>query len=264
MFFPVFFLRGELRSSFTRADIRREEDIDGDVRRFQQELASLAAESSWRLVDQLGAPLSALNLAFGGAWDRGTTPLTGGLESLPTIDDWGARLGVSAVVNQGNTMLHAGASRRGRFPALREVYSEALNRFLPNPDLRPETLVALEGGVTSLLAGGEIQVVGFTHRLSCAIRRVSLPDGRRQRVNSDELTSTGVEICFSRSLGPLEVGGEVILQSVELPDPSASRNTEPENVPERTGSGFLRLPEVAGISTMLEAAYTGSRFCISG
>jgi iron complex outermembrane recepter protein len=254
--------RGEVRSSFTRADIRREEDIDGDVRRFQQELTSLAAESRWRLVDRPGAPVSALNLAFGGAWDRGTTPLTGGLESLPTIDDWGGRVGVSAVVNEGNTMLHLGANRRGRFPALREVYSEALNRFLPNPDLRPETLVALEGGVTSLFAGGEIQVVGFRQRLTDAIRRISLPDGRRQRVNADELTSTGVEILFSRSLGPLEVGGEVTLQSVELTDPSTSRNTEPENVPERAGSGFLRLPAVAGISTTLEGAYTGTRFCI--
>lgn len=254
--------RGEFRTSLTRADIRREEDIDGNVRRFEQELTSLAAESSWRLVDGPGALLSALNLAFGGAWDRGNTPLTGGLESLPTIDDWGARLGMSAVVNDGNTMLHVGASRRGRFPALREVYSEALNRFLPNPDLRPETLVALEGGVTSLFAGGEIQVVAFSHRLSDAIRRISLPDGRRQRVNADELTSAGVEVFFSRSLGALEVGGEVTLQAVELTDPSTSRNTEPENVPERTGSGFLRLPRVAGISTTLEAAYTGAQFCI--
>lgn len=254
--------RGELRTSVTRADIRREEDIDGTVRRFEQELSSLAAESSWRIVDRPGAPLSALNLAFGGAWDRGSTPRTGGLESLPTIDDWGARLGLSAVVNDGHTMLHVGASRRGRFPALREVYSEALNRFLPNPDLRPETLVALEGGVTSLFAGGEIQVVGFTHRLSDAIRRISLPDGRRQRVNADELTSTGVELLFSRSVGAVEFGGEVTLQSVELTDPSTSQNAEPENVPERTGSAFLRFPVVAGISTTLDAAYTGSQFCI--
>lgn len=254
--------RGEVRTSVTRADIRREEDVDGTVRRFEQALTSLAAESRWRLLDRPGSAVTALNLAFGGAWDRGSTPLTGGLESLPTIDDWGARVGLSAVVNDGNTMLHLGASRRGRFPALREVYSEALNRFLPNPDLRPETLVALEGGVTSLFAGGEIQVVGFTHRLSGAIRRISLPDGRRQRVNADELTSTGLEILFSRTLGRVELGGEITVQSVELMDAATSRNREPENVPEHTGSGFLRFPLGAGLSTTLEAAYTGPQFCI--
>ena len=254
--------RGDFRSSITWADIRHDETVDDEYRAFEQTLFSAAAETVWRLIDRPGSGLSGLRLSFGGAYDRGTTPLTGGLEPLPTIPDWGARVGLSALVNNGNTMLHAGASRRGRFPSLRESFSEALNRFVPNPDLKPEHLFAVEAGVTTRVATGELQVVGFRHALDGAIRRISLPDRMRMRVNSDELTSLGVEVLFSQSLGRVDVGGEVTLQSVDLLDPSTSVNSHPENVPERSGSAFVSLPLLAGLSSTFEAEYTGAQFCI--
>jgi iron complex outermembrane receptor protein len=254
--------RVDFRSSFTYADIRHDETVDGAFRAFEQELVSAAAETVWRLVDRPGAGLSSLRLSFGGAYDRGATPLTGGLESLPAIHDWGARAGLSALVADGGTMLHVSASRRGRFPALREVYSEALDRFEPNPGLRPEHLVAAELGITTRLGTGEIQVVGFQQQLTDAIRRISVLNGRHQRVNSEELASRGVEVLFSQTFGRVDVGGEITLQSVELTDPATLVNTEPENVPERSGSAYLGLPVVAGLSTTLEAEYTGSQFCI--
>ena len=254
--------RGDFRSSITWADIRHDETVDDEFRAFEQTLFSAAAETVWRLIDRPASGLSGLRLSFGGAYDRGTTPLTGGLEPLPTIHDWGARVGLSALVNNGNTMLHAGASRRGRFPSLRESFSEALNRFVPNPDLKPEHLFAVEAGVTTRVATGELQVVGFRHALDGAIRRISLPDRMRKRVNSDELTSLGVEVLFSQSLGRVDVGGELTLQSVDLIDPSTSVNSHPENVPERSGSAFVSLPLPVGLSSTLEAEYTGPQFCI--
>jgi iron complex outermembrane receptor protein len=254
--------RGEFRSSVTYAGIRHDETVDDEYREFGQRLFSVAGETLWRLIDRPGAGLTGLRVSFGGAYDRGTTPLTGGLESLPTIHDWGARVGLSALVNGGSTMLHAGASRRGRFPALRESYSEALNRFVPNPDLKPEHLFAVEAGVTSRVGTGELQVVGFRHALDGAIRRISLPDRKRMRVNSDELTTLGVEVLFSQSLGRVDVGGEMTLQSVDLTDPSNDVNLHPENVPERSGSAFIRLPLGGGFASTLEAEYTGTQYCI--
>lgn len=254
--------RGDLRSSFTWADITHDEDVDGEVRAFEQKLMSVAVENVWRLIDRPRPGLSALSLSFGGAWDRGTTPRTGGLEALPTIDDWGARVGLSALIAGGDVMLHAGASRRGRFPALRETYSEALNRFVPNPDLTPEHLVAVEAGVTSRLGDGELQVVGFRHALSDAIRRISLPDGKRKRVNSEQLESVGVEVLFSQTFGSLEVGGGFTLQSVQLTDPRTLVNTNPENVPERSGSAHVRLPLASGLVVSTGVEYTGAQYCI--
>ena len=253
---------GDFRSAVTWADIRHDETVDDEYREFQQKLFSVAGETVWRLVDRPGGGVSGLRLSFGGAFDRGTTPRAGGLDPLPTIDDWGARVGLSALVNGGSTMLHAGASRRGRFPALRESFSEALDRFVPNPDLKPEHLFAVEAGLTSRVGTGELQVVGFRHALDGAIRRISLPDRMRMRVNSDELTSLGMEVLLSQSLGRVDLGAEMTLQSVDLVDPANAVNRHPENVPERAGSAFLTLPLAAGLSSTLEAEYTGPQYCI--
>ncbi|HSM04491.1 MAG TPA: TonB-dependent receptor [Longimicrobiales bacterium] len=253
--------RGELRAAFTLSDIFHESTEDGVAEEYEQRLMSLAGETIWRLLDDPTATVETLRLSLGGAWDRGTTPKTGGRTSLGTLDDWGARVGLSALLNDGATLVHAGLSRRGRFPSLRESYSEALDRFVPNPDLRPEHLVSLEGGITTRVGSGDVQVVGFHNRLDGAIRGITLEDGMRMRVNSDELESTGVEILFSQSFGAVAVGGDLTLQKVTLTDPGTALSTEPENMPEQAGRAWIELPLVAGISADAEVEYTGSQFC---
>ena len=253
--------RGDLRAALTFADIRHDATVDGELAEYQQQLSSLGGETVWRLVENRDGLLEALRLSVGGALDRGETPLTGGNPSLGTLDDWGARVGMTALTHDGATLFHAGVSRRGRFPALRETYSEALNRFQPNPDLHPERLVAFEGGVTTRLGEGELQVVGFHHRLTDAIRRITLPDKRRMRVNADRLESTGIEVLFSQTLGPLSLGGDLTLQAVNLVDPGTSASTQPENLPERSGRAYVRIPLADRTSLSAEAAYTGAQFC---
>src|SRR5690606_35845402 len=110
----------DLRSSFTLADITHENVVDGVSADYLQRLASVAGETVWRLLEGPAGPVDALRLSVGAAWDRATAPQTGGLESLGTLHDWGGRIGLSAVVDGGDALLHAGLSRRGRFPALRE------------------------------------------------------------------------------------------------------------------------------------------------
>lgn len=253
--------RGDLRLAFTLADIRHDATVDGDTREYLQRLASFGAETVWRLLDGGGGAIESLRLSTGGAWDRGETPLTGGLPSLGTLDDWGARIGLTALTNGGNTLLHAGLSRRARFPALRETYSEALKLFEPNPDLHPERLVAYEGGLTTKFGSGELQLVGFRHQLSDAIRRITLPDRRRKRVNSDELESTGIEVLLSQVWGPVSFGGDLTLQSVNLIDPGTALSSRPENLPETSGGMHVRVPLAEATTFSVQAAYTGAQFC---
>ncbi len=253
--------RADLRSSATFADISHDEVVDGDAASYRQQLFSLGAETVWHLVEDPDGGFRNLRLSLGGAYDRAATPRTGGLESLGTLHDWGLRVGLSAVANGGSTVLHASMSRRGRFPSLRETYSEALNRFVPNPDLTAEHLVAVEAGVTTRLGQGELQVVGFHHDLADAIRRITLEHGRRQRINSDELTSSGIEVLLAQSFGRLDIGGDLTLQAVELTDPGSAASSEPENLPEQVARlwGRYALPADAWIRA--EAEYTGSQFC---
>ncbi|NJD18879.1 MAG: TonB-dependent receptor [Gemmatimonadetes bacterium] len=253
--------RGDLKAAATWADIRQDMDVSGVESAYRQRLSSYGLESVWRLVERKEGALQAIRLSFGGALDHGDTPETGGLPAMDPMDDWGARLGLTALAGEGKTLLHAGVSRRGRFPALREVYSEALNRFEPNPDLHPERLVAFEGGVTTRLGNGELQVVGFHHQITDAIRRITLANKKRKRVNSDELNSTGVEVLFSQAVRSAEIGGDLMLQSVELVDPANPVSRRAENLPERSGGAYVRLPLVAGLTATGEARYTGVQFC---
>jgi len=253
--------RADLRGSFTVSDIRHEESVPEGDATYQQRLWSLGGETVWRVIAGGGA-LSSLRLSLGGAYDLGQTPQSGGREPLGTIASWGARAGFSALLGAGNTLLHGGLSRRARFPSLRELYSGALNRFAPNPDLKPETLLALETGLTTELGDTELQAVIFRHQLEDAVVRVVLPDSRFQRVNRDRLTSYGLELLASTLLGPATIGADLTAQSVSLTDPGLGTSARPENLPELFGTVFFRAPVGLGLTAAAEARHTGNQFCI--
>jgi iron complex outermembrane receptor protein len=162
----------------------------------------------------------------------------------------------------GSTLLHAGVSRRGRFPALRELYSGALDRFAPNPDLKPEHLIATEAGVTSRLGNGQVQAVGFHHLMKDAVVRVTLEDRRFMRVNRNELESLGFELLASQAFGPVELSGDLTIQNVDLTDTEAGETNRPENLPETFGSVNTRFPLVLGIRGSADLDYTGQQFAI--
>lgn len=253
--------RGELRGAFTYADITHDAVIDEEPARYRQRLWSMGGETVWRAVEHGAGPVDALRISLGGAVDGGDTPETGKLPPLGSLTDWGARAGATATLAGGSTLVHASVSRRGRFPSLRELYSEAINRFEPNPDLVPEHLIAFETGLTTRLGNGEVQAVGFHQRLSDAIRRITLPDGRRKRVNSDQIRSTGLELMGSQTFGAIGLSADLTLQSVRLIDPDSPGSVRPENLPEISGSVSGAVPLPAGFSARTQARYTGSQYC---
>ncbi|HEX8210033.1 MAG TPA: TonB-dependent receptor [Longimicrobium sp.] len=254
--------RGELRGAFTLVEVRHDELLPGEEARYRQRLLSIGGENQWRLVGSASTPHS-LRLSVGGAFDVAETPESGGREPRQDrLEEWGARIGLSAALNRGNTLLHAGASRRGRFPSLRELYSGALNRFQPNPNLRPEKLVALESGVTTRIGAGEIQAVVFRHQLDDAVVRITLPDRKFLRVNRNRLTSQGVELLATQQLGSVALAGDLTIQSVDLTDTAAGATHRPENLPELFGHAEARFPLALGLRATAEADYTGDQFCI--
>jgi len=253
--------RGELRTAFTWSDIRHDEILPDAEARYRQQLASLGAETVWRLIED-GTGIEALRVSVGGAYDVGKTPESGGREPLGTLHQWGVRAGFSMVVGGGDALIHGGVSRRGRFPALRELYSGALNRFAPNPDLEPEKLTAFEAGVTTRLGGGEVQAVFFRHDLRDAVVRTTLPDRRFFRVNRDRLASTGLELLAATTVGRVGLSGDLTLQSVDLTDPEAQVTHEPENLPSVFGTVRAALPIGFGTVATAELDYTGRQFCI--
>ncbi len=110
---------------------------------------------------------------------------------------------------------YAGASRRSRFPSLRELYSGALGKFVPNPDLEPEQQDLYEAGLLTRWTGGALGVSAFAGYLRGGIEKVSLPERKFQRVNVHEIRTLGVELVAEwRPVAALRLhGSHTVLQA---------------------------------------------------
>ena len=255
----------------TWADVRHDEVVTVDLNtpspaaspaEYRQRLWSVGAEVELPFQIGLGE-MNGGRLSAGLVYDGADTPETGGDVEGRTMTDWGGRLGVSTASRGGGLVVHAAVSRRGRFPALREMYSTALGRFHPNPDLEPEVLTVLEAGFTGRFDGYDVQVVGFHQRLDDAIARGAPPSGstaRFQRVNRNEIRSTGLEVLAGYTLGRLALETEFTLQDVEAISPGDAA-VRAEYEPELAGGIGGTLPLFAGIEAGAEVEYWSEQFC---
>lgn len=248
--------RGTIRTAATLAEVSYDERIDADpLQSYRQRLWSVGSEVMF--------PVATLTQLTGGVvFDAANTPESGDKPPLGTISAWGGRLGVSTIAANGELRLHAAASQRSRFPALRELYSGALGRFEPNPDLGPERLRAFEGGVTTNQGGVDLQAVVFHHRLSGAIVRAPVGDGKLQRENRDQIRSTGVEFLAGWASDAITITADLTAQHIRVHDPAADESRRPEHQPEFRMGTELAFPLPFDITGRTAARYTGSQMCV--
>jgi iron complex outermembrane receptor protein len=259
-----------LRASYTGADIRYAETLTpAAAADYRQKLASAGVE--------LEVPVGGrTQLAGGFVFDRSTTPETGGrTPGQEPFDNTGWRVGASHEVSS-RVRLHASVSERARFPSLRELYSGALNRFRPNPDLKPETLLGIEGGITvnrtfPSLGQSTIQVIAFRHRLDDAVVRITLSNPTRfQRVNRDRIESAGAELLGGFVFGDdpeqsVSLNGDATIQKIRIFDVTANdQQRRAENNPEQRGRLELGVPLPASLKVFAVARYTGRQYCLNG
>lgn len=259
-----------LRAAATIAEVRyRETLLPAPGVDYRQQLFSGGAE--------VDVPLGAgTALSAGVVYDRSETPETGGRASQDPFDDLGWRLGFTH--DFGPTLrFHASTSQRSRFPALRELYSGALDRFLPNPALKPENLLGFEAGFTldrpiGHTVYGSFQVTGFRHNLDDAVVRITLPapDRRFQRINRDRIESSGFELLGGLTFGndptrEVTLNGDALFQSVSIHDQTLAGEParHAENNPERRGSLELGVPLPWAMRGIAGARYTGTQYCLN-
>ena len=253
---------GAIATAFTFVDTDHDEELDpGGAASFSQRLWSAAAEVRQPFGQR--ADGSGAAITVGGSLDGSDTPETGGLPPQETLWDWGAKLTGSVTLTGGATRLHVGVSRRTRFPSLRELYSGALGRFVPNPELGPEVLVVGEAGVTASGESWTLQGVAFHQRLTDAIVRTEAGDGAFRRVNRDRVLSTGVELLGSGRWQFLSASVDLTLQSVRLEDPAIPDERHAEYQPAVSGSFELgaRLPAEIDARFLLD--HIGRRYCVN-
>jgi iron complex outermembrane receptor protein len=249
--------RGELRSAFTVSTVDYDEGLNGAAPGvYQQRLWSSAMEVEQPLV-------GSLRLTGGYSLDASTTPRTAGREALGRLSEWGGRLGISTLAFGDRWRLHGSMNRRARFAALRELYSGALNRFQPNPTLKPERMVGGEVGATLLAERWQLQGVVFRHDLEDAIVRTTLPNRRFYRVNRDRIKSAGLELLGGWSRGGVQLSADALVQRVRISDP-AVRGTErePENQPDLRLGTDVQFP-VAGFVVRANLDHSGTQYCVN-
>lgn len=264
-----------VRTALTYADISHDEIITTGITSgaplvrpgsYRQRLWSLGAEVELPFSGVGLGPFRGGRVSGGVAWDGADTPETGGAGEGRTTREWGGRLGISGTTPGAGLMLHAAVSRRGRFPALREMYSTALGRFEPNHGLRPEILTAMEAGFTTRRGALDVQVVGFHQELDDAIVRGVAPGGstaRFQRVNRDEIRSTGIELLGGYTARRFSLESELTVQDVEaiIRDGATAGPVRAEYEPEIAAGvgGTLALP--LGLEAGGEVEYMGRQYC---
>jgi iron complex outermembrane receptor protein len=160
----------------------------------------------------------------------------------------------------------AAAGRKTRFPTMRELFGEALRRFLVNPDLESESSWLVEAGVGHLGSRYSVEVIPFGTFTSNTIdqRNVEV-DGetRRQRINLKGSRVLGVEVVgAARPVPAVEVSGHLTLMDVrrlqEMPD-DPTRLAEKPSVLGRLAASY---DAGAGPTALLEAVYTGRAYSL--
>ena len=161
--------------------------VDGPEERYAQWLASLVAEAAIR-------PGTGWRLRGGAGYEFADSPGTGGEPARARSDAVVAHLRLERALGDRGE-LSISLSRRSRFPAMRELFSEALGRFVPNLDLAPERQDLLELGFSTHGENWRIGTIGFASWLNGAIEKVVIEHSHQfTRVNLDNLRSLGIEL----------------------------------------------------------------------
>lgn len=177
-------LQGNLRATQHRESLT----VGGGVNSYRQNVAAVVMEgehltgSGWKL--RAGAGL-----------DHAATPAAGDKPRADSFSAGALNLRLARELGRGDE-IYLSASRRSRFPSLRELYSGALGKFVPNPDLVPERQDLVETGFST--GGGSWQLSGaaFLQFLRGGIEKESIPDsdGQFRRVNRTAIRVPGLEV----------------------------------------------------------------------
>ncbi|MEZ4700343.1 MAG: TonB-dependent receptor [Rhodothermales bacterium] len=238
---------------YARDDANRLVSANG-MQRYRQHVFSAGAEFAFRLAEPL-------KLVAGGSLDGIATPETGDKPGRDPLLDYAVNTGLSYALSEAWT-LRASAGRKVRFATMRELFGEALNRFLLNPDLKPETSVVTEIGVSTYREAFQGEFVVFHYRVHDTIDQHNVEvDGRRlrQRINLEGSRVYGVEAAGRYDLNPLWTveGHAALMHARGIEDGTSIRLTEK---PEALGALALEYGRKEGLSLMVQGEFTGRAY----
>lgn len=141
-------------------------------------------------------------VSTGASFDGLGTPRTGDKPPRGRQAGVGASASLLKKGEAGTVRLSLG--QRVRFPTMRELFGEALQRFLLNPDLKEERSIVAEIGLSRERSSYVVEIVPFVRRTHDTIdqeRVVQDSTTFRRRINLDGSWTTGIEASGSFAIG---------------------------------------------------------------
>ena len=228
--------------------------VGGPVEAYAQWLTSLVVQGEVQPGDHWV-------LQAGLGWDHAATPESG--DKAANEPDNAPALNLRALRRLGDqTRVYAAASRRSRFPSLRELYSGALGRFVPNPDLRPEQQDLYEIGLATDHRTWGLEAAAFLNYLHDGIEKVKWPgsDNQFRRINRAEIRVPGVELVGHWNPAPdLTVTVQHTVMSARVEE-NGAYDRPAEDRPDYLSRAGVNWRQAAGPGALLEAVITGPRW----
>ncbi len=171
----------------------------------------------------------------------------------------------------GRYQMQASTYYANRTPNLNELhrrFAAGTAITIANPQLEPETLTGVEGGVLTQFARASIRATAFFNDLDGAIANVTLTQTPtqivRQRQNSDSIRAKGVEFeVDTRLTATLSANGHVVLTSSHFRGSVATPALAGRNVPQVPAfqGGFgLTWAEPRWFTVATQVRFSGEQF----
>ncbi|MBU8870942.1 MAG: TonB-dependent receptor [Gemmatimonadales bacterium] len=248
-------LQGNARYSHHRESLI----VGGPRESYAQWLTGLVIEGEFR-------PRSSWRLRTGAGWDHSGTPESGNKSKAATFHEPALSLRLSREISS-RSEIYTSFSRRSRFPSMRELYSGALDKFVPNPNLIPERQDLLETGLTARGTGWNLAAACFLQNLTDGIEKTKLPEedplhplNQFMRVNRTSIRVPGVEFSGRlHSNNNLEIALQHTILSARVQE-NGSYSRPAEDRPDYLSLAEAGWNPFAGPGAHLEAVVTGPRW----
>lgn len=219
---------------------------------YKQRNLSFGLDASSALTDQLSG-----EIGFG--YDRVYYVDTGDKPDIADAKGWTGRVGL-AYTPADQWRLRASLGRKIRSPTMRELFGQALNRFLLNPDLQPERIISAELGAEWKTDDAGVAVVGFLQDLDGTIDQRTI--GRlRQRINLPGSEVLGVEVtAFWHPAPEWSLGGSGTYARTRRKEVAAGQTDKLAEKPDLLGRLYGEYDGASGFGALAEVMYTGRAY----
>lgn len=222
--------------------------LPGEELAFSENIISLGLE-----YEREFAP--GLIIQAGGSVDNFSSPKTGDKPDIDDFTEWNLTLGGRYRLDDHWTV-RAAAGRKTRFPTMRELFGQAINRFLINPDLQAESSWIGEVGIGWSGPRGRVEAVPFITVTSDTIdQRNVVVDGNRlrQRINLKGSRVYGLEVSGEADLTDrLFLAGSFTAMDVERRTDVPGEPVQLSEKPELIAQASLRYEHPSGVTGMAE------------